>query len=67
MPVGNAGPGSAHRATYAPPDVTPEDSDEPVSDEMAENIVRGVEAYRNGEQFYTTEHMLKILDSDDEQ
>ena len=66
MPVDDMEPSAAHTTAYASSDVVSKSDDEPVSEEMMDNILSGVEAYKNGERFYTGKEVLKMLDADDE-
>ncbi|MDE0090123.1 MAG: hypothetical protein OXP12_02045 [Thaumarchaeota archaeon] len=66
MPIDDVEPGAAHTTAYASSDTVSKSDDEPVSEEMIDAVLSGVEAYKNGERFYTGEEVLKMLDADDE-
>ena len=65
MPVDDVEPSTTHPTTYASSGTISKNDDEPVSEEMIDGVLSGVEAYKNGERFYTGDEVLKILDADD--
>ena len=64
MPVDGVDPSTTQSTTYASSNTISKNDDEPVSEEMIDDILSGVEAYKNGERFYTGDEILKILDAD---
>ena len=66
MPIDDADPSAAHTTAYVSSDTVSKSDDEPVSEEMIDDVLSGVEAYENGERFYTGKEVLKMLDADGE-
>lgn len=66
MPIDDVDPGTAHTTAYVSSDTVSKSDDEPVSEQMIDDVLSGVEAYKNGERFYTGKEVLKMLDADDE-
>ena len=66
MPIDDVDPGTARTTAYVSSDTVSESDDEPVSEEMIDDVLSGVEAYNNGERFYTRKEVLKMLDANDE-
>ena len=66
MPVDDADPDTVHSTAHVSSDTVSKSDDEPISEEMIDDVLSGVEAYNNGERFYTGKEVLKMLDADDE-
>ena len=66
MPIDDVEPSTVHTTAYASSDTVSKGDDEPVSEKMIDDVLSGIEAYKNGERFYTGKEVLKMLDADDE-
>ena len=66
MPIGDVEPSTSHTTAHVSSDTVSKSDDEPVSEKMIVGVLSGVEAYRNGERFYTGKEVLKMPDADDE-
>ena len=53
MSVDDVDLGTAHTAAYASSDTISKNDDKSVSEEMIDDVLNSVKAYKNGERFYT--------------